>query len=72
MPGVGAAGIINDMDSTIESIVAASALPLSVLIVGVGNADFSQMEGLDGDRRKLRSKVCFVCFYCFTAHAKSA
>jgi hypothetical protein len=47
------AGIINDMDSTISSIVAASDLPLSVLILGVGSADFSQMETLDGDKHRL-------------------
>jgi hypothetical protein len=29
------------MDATIASIVAAADLPLSILIVGVGDADFS-------------------------------
>lgn len=42
-------GVINDMDTTINSIVAASGLPLSIVIVGVGNADFSDMHRLDGD-----------------------
>jgi hypothetical protein len=32
------------MSQTIESLVAASDLPLSVIIVGVGNADFTKME----------------------------
>ncbi len=49
-------GIINDLESTIDSIVSAADLPLSILIVGVGNADFSQMEALDSDKRKLRSR----------------
>jgi hypothetical protein len=41
------------MDATIASIVAAADLPLSILIVGVGNADFSMMETLDGDEVRL-------------------
>ncbi len=35
------------------SLIQASELPLSVLIVGVGQADFSQMDSLDADRKKL-------------------
>ena len=46
-------GVINDVESTIESIISASELPLSILIVGVGNADFSTMEVLDGDKKRL-------------------
>ena len=42
-------GIINDMNSTISTIVELSKLPCSIIIVGVGNADFTQMEQLDGD-----------------------
>jgi hypothetical protein len=37
-------GIINDMNETIRLLVDLSALPCSIIIVGVGNADFSQME----------------------------
>ena len=37
-------GIINDMQKTIDQIVRGSNLPLSIIIVGVGNADFSSME----------------------------
>ena len=47
-------GIINDMPETIRLIVKLSALPVSIIIVGVGNADFSQMEALDGDGQVLR------------------
>ena len=32
-----------------DMIVAGSNLPLSIIIVGVGNADFTNMEILDGD-----------------------
>ncbi len=43
------------MDSTISALIDASGLPLSVLIVGVGQADFSNMNALDGDNTRLRS-----------------
>ena len=36
-------GVISDMARTTDRIVAASKLPLSVVIVGVGGADFSNM-----------------------------
>ena len=42
-----------DMDSTIRSIVSASVLPLSIVIVGVGNADFTNMNILDADSEPL-------------------
>lgn len=42
-------GDIHDMPQTIDSLVYASGLPLSVIIVGIGNADFVNMEKLDGD-----------------------
>ncbi len=37
-------GAIMDFDHTVDAIVRASALPLSIVIVGVGNADFSEMD----------------------------
>lgn len=37
------------MDDTVDAIVSASTLPLSIVIVGVGMADFSAMERLDAD-----------------------
>ncbi|KAF6984443.1 hypothetical protein CFC21_002454 [Triticum aestivum] len=42
-------GVITDQQETKDSIVRASDLPLSILIVGVGNADFTQMRILDAD-----------------------
>ncbi len=41
------------MDQTILQVVRASSLPMSIIIVGVGNADFSSMETLDGDNKRL-------------------
>ena len=36
-------GIITDMQNTVDRIVGASSLPLSIVIVGVGGADFTNM-----------------------------
>ena len=64
-------GIINDMPETKATIVELSSFPCSIIIVGVGNADFSQMQELDGDdgvlrdnngRAVLRDIVQFVQF----------
>ncbi|XP_069369191.1 copine-3-like isoform X4 [Paralichthys olivaceus] len=48
-------GVITDMDETRNAIVNASRLPMSIIIVGVGGADFTAMEFLDGDDGNLRS-----------------
>ena len=48
-------GVITDMDQTRSAIVNASRLPMSIIIIGVGGADFSAMEFLDGDDGMLRS-----------------
>ncbi|KAG5189453.1 Copine-domain-containing protein [Tribonema minus] len=48
-------GQICDMQNTVDAIVGASHLPLSIIIVGVGNADFKSMEVLDGDDAALVS-----------------
>jgi hypothetical protein len=50
-------GVINDSDATIASIVAAADLPMSILIVGVGAANFDMMEVLDGDEHRLTHNV---------------
>ncbi|KAK8651061.1 hypothetical protein V6N13_140677 [Hibiscus sabdariffa] len=42
-------GVLTDIQETMDAFVRASDLPLSILIVGVGNADFKQMEILDAD-----------------------
>ena len=42
-------GCIHDMGPTKDWIVEGSYLPLSIVIVGVGDADFSNMEVLDSD-----------------------
>lgn len=50
-------GIINDMQDTCDAIVDAGRLPLSIIIVGVGNADFSAMDVLDADDEPLVSRT---------------
>jgi hypothetical protein len=66
-------GIITDMAATKNAIVAASGLPLSIIIVGIGAADFDAMRELDGDSVRLtdgrgvpaqRDIVQFVPFRC--------
>ena len=42
-------GEIHDMDQTIDKIIQGANLPLSIIIVGVGNANFENMDKLDGD-----------------------
>lgn len=71
-------GVIDDMDATIASIVQASYQPLSVIIVGIGKEDFTNMNKLDADDQKLehagvahhRDIVQFVPFKKF--HSKGA
>lgn len=63
-------GEIHDMSKTIDLVCQATNLPYSVIIVGVGNADFSNMQKLDGDgglynsqgQRAARDIVQFVPF----------
>ena len=43
------------MQKTIDEIVRGSGLPLAVIIVGVGEADFSGMDTLDADEEALYS-----------------
>ena len=72
-------GQIDDIDDTIDQLVDASFLPLSVIIVGIGNADFSNMDTLDADEnplinsngvRAVRDLVQFVPFSKFESNAE--
>ena len=46
-------GVISDLQQTINQIVEASFHAISLIIVGIGKADFSAMEKLDGDKHPL-------------------
>ncbi|KAK3254716.1 hypothetical protein CYMTET_36073 [Cymbomonas tetramitiformis] len=50
-------GMINDMDSTVEAIVKTSHLPFSIFIIGIGRADFADMEMLDARGGLLASRT---------------
>ena len=49
-------GVSNDLQETIDEVVAGSSYPLSIIIVGIGPADFDQMEELDADTNPLYSR----------------
>jgi hypothetical protein len=55
-------GVINDMEKTINEIVRASRMPISIIIVGVGDEDFSMMDKLDADEEPLWSTAekCYM------------
>uniref|UniRef100_A0A8B9GV53 Copine-8 n=1 Tax=Astyanax mexicanus TaxID=7994 RepID=A0A8B9GV53_ASTMX len=53
-------GVISDMAQTKESIVNASCLPMSIIIVGVGSAEFDEMIELDGDEVRISSRGRFA------------
>ena len=64
-------GIILDMQETIDALVEGSFLPLSVIIIGIGNDHFQEMIILDGDNvplvssrgiKRMRDLVQFVPF----------
>ena len=46
-------GQISDLYDTIDEMVEASFLPISVIIVGIGNGDFTSMDILDADENPL-------------------
>ena len=46
-------GLIDDLEKTIEELVESSFLPLSVIIIGIGTEDFSDMVALDADKHPL-------------------
>lgn len=49
-------GVISDMAQTKEAIVNAAKLPMSIIIVGVGQAEFDAMVELDGDDVRISSR----------------
>ena len=50
-------GEIHDMDATINEIAEISSqnLPVSIIIVGVGDEDFANMVKLDGDEIAIKA-----------------
>ena len=50
-------GEIHDMAKTVDLIVEGSSLPLSVIIIGIGSANFGLMETLDSDNKLLQGST---------------
>lgn len=46
-------GVIHDMERSKQILVDLSFMPCSVIIIGLGDEDFEDMEELDGDHVKL-------------------
>ncbi|XP_029574384.1 copine-9 isoform X1 [Salmo trutta] len=53
-------GVISDMVQTKEAVVNAAALPMSIIIIGVGPAEFDAMEELDGDEVRVSFRGHFA------------
>ena len=49
-------GVISDLKETIDALVEASYLPISVIIIGIGNENFENMNVLDADENPLYDK----------------
>ena len=73
-------GIIEDIGDTKDELVEGSFLPLSVIIIGVGNADFSNMNVLDADNdplvnsegvKSVRDLVQFVPFLKYESNPEN-
>jgi hypothetical protein len=59
-------GAVSDVPGTVRALESVSSMPLSIVIVGVGNADFSSMKFLDSFAGSgKRDIVQFVEFNCF-------
>ncbi|CAD6250884.1 unnamed protein product [Miscanthus lutarioriparius] len=51
-------GVVTDFQETIDAIIKASDFPISIIVVGVGGADFKEMEFLDPNKgEKLESST---------------
>jgi hypothetical protein len=55
-------GAVSHMEETKKAIIDACGSPLSIIIIGVGNGDFTNMIELDGDHNPFapRDIVQFV------------
>lgn len=49
-------GQISDMEKSVESIITASNYPISVVIIGIGDGNFKDMDALDADLEPLVDK----------------
>merc|ERR1712232_434782 len=61
-------GAVSDINSTAAGIARASDAPLSIVIVGIGNADFSAMQFLDDFESRSGLNRDIVQFVQFSKH----
>jgi len=62
-------GAISDMVETKKTIIRASRLPMSIIIVGVGGANFAAMNELDSDEQRYSGHAnCVLCSYELPFH----
>jgi hypothetical protein len=65
-------GAVSDVPGTVQAIRAASDAPLSIVIVGIGNADFSDMQFLDDFQSQQAGSGCDICqFVEFSKHVSN-
>ena len=64
-------GSLTDLDETIDAVIEASYLPFSLIIIGIGNGDFTKMMKFDinaipsNGKQRLRDCVKFVTFNAY-------
>lgn len=49
-------GDVHDLELTIDEVIKCSNLPISIIIIGIGDENFTNMEKLDADKIPLESK----------------
>ena len=54
-------GNIHDMSASKRTLVELSDYPCSIIIIGVGEEDFSDMQALDSDKKKLKDRYVILC-----------
>jgi hypothetical protein len=61
-------GAVTDVEATKQALASVADAPLSVVIVGIGNADFSAMQFLDDFEKRSGVHRDIVQFVQFSAH----
>eukprot|EP00585_Thalassiosira_rotula_P011872 CAMPEP_0196159234 /NCGR_PEP_ID=MMETSP0910-20130528/46210_1 /TAXON_ID=49265 /ORGANISM="Thalassiosira rotula, Strain GSO102" /LENGTH=1212 /DNA_ID=CAMNT_0041424151 /DNA_START=160 /DNA_END=3799 /DNA_ORIENTATION=+ len=61
-------GAVTDVQATKQALASIADAPLSIVIVGIGNADFSAMQFLDDFERRSNMNRDIVQFVQFNAH----
>lgn len=54
-------GSISDTQETVDAIIKCTVLPINIVIIGIGNANFSTINMLDGDEHPLKDSKGNEC-----------